>query len=84
VVLPSSVQDVRFGKAQGAGRRAQGIEHGEQQQAGGSGQKSEVRDQTSEVRRQTLDDRRQKKKGILLWERLSSRDLNDLTNFLIP
>ena len=62
------------------------------QSAGTSGQQaasSRHRDQTSEVRDQTSEVRRQKAE-ILLWERLSSRDLdwdftdvNDLTNFLI-
>jgi hypothetical protein len=40
VVLPSSVQDVKFGKAQGAGRKAQGIQHREIQLAGGSSQQA--------------------------------------------
>jgi len=57
-------------------------DRGQKSEVGGQrsedkGQETEVRDQTSEVRRQRTEGRRQrtkdrrKKKGILLWERLS-------------
>jgi hypothetical protein len=54
------------------GHGAWSTKHREIQPTASSWQRTEERGQEIEVRR--------KKKGILLWERLSSRDLMDLDN----